>query len=512
MKGKPGQVIPKRRWLCIAYAFPPINRSGTHRTAAFVRGLDALGWQADVLTVVPPAQEPTDASLMSIIPEGTQVVAARWSQPVEVLRRRLRAMVGSPRNAAKPVQTTAQAQQAGEHDQSFARVVAALLATPDSRTGWILPAVWKGLGVIRRRRPEVMYSTSPYASAHLIALVLHRLTGVPWVADFRDPWCGNPFQQPRSRIVERLDAWLERLVLKHASSVVCNTPTLAKSFATRHPGVRQKVSTILNGIDAATLRNIRPHRLAPAGHFVFLHCGQFYGPRSPHVLFEGFRRLLLEFPCQSERVRLALLGPPVFQGQSLADMASKAGLADRVIVCGEKPHAKALELSIGADALVLVGALGPGSELQVPQKLFEYLALRRPILGLLSPDNPAAAILEDAQADGVVCDAGEPAAVAKAMRHLIDPSRVPSPDAWCGVHLFDRGLRVAELDEIFQGLVGRSAAQSKRNDPESYAAASSAGESDARAKRNTTTASSNIKAANTKRIKATHATLLPPAP
>lgn len=489
---------PKRNWLCIAYAFPPINRSGAHRTAAFVRGLASLGWQATVLTVAPPASEPLDPGLISGVPRETDIVAARWLQPITSIKRLLlnsfRTLGFAHRNCAPKTHTDA----APHAPRRLARDFADLLATPDSRTGWIIPAVWKGLRAIRRRRPEIIYSTSPYASAHLIALVLNRVTGIPWVADFRDPWCGNPFVQRRMRVVERLDAWLERRVLQNASKVICNTPTMARSLVASHPDIHPKVCTILNGIDTQLMH--RPQRLVHPSDFLFLHCGQFYGPRSPAVLFEAFRRITIESPQAGQNTRLALVGPPVFRGVPLLQLATKAGLSEQVIVPGEVPHADALELSAAADALVLIGSAGPGSELQIPQKLFEYLALRRPILALLAHGNPAIAILQDAQADCFVCDPDDPAGIAQTMKLLMDPKRKASPQAWNGVHRFDRSLRIQELHDVFQALA------------QPYATASRFRVPDERARRNTTTASTSIIAASASRISATQATLLPPAP
>ena len=504
--------LPKRRWLCIAYAFPPANRSGTHRTAAFVRGLAPLGWEAIVLTVTPQAKEAVDPALLAGIPASTEVVVARLLQPVTSLKRALREYFGRARLNENFGCSRPQSAKTDSSEHSVIGGISALLATPDSRVGWILPAVWKGLGIIRKRRPEIIYSTSPYASAHLIALILNRLSRIAWIADFRDPWCGNPFQQRRSRIVEFLDACLERYVLKYASQIVCNTSTIKDNLVIRNPGIGSKACTITNGFDMESTTNVRPRRVAPTGKFVFLHCGQFYGPRSPLNLLNAFAQILAESPRVLDDVQIAFVGAPTFQGVSLTALGADAGLSNHVIVCGEKPHDKALELSAGADALILMGASGPGGDLQVPQKLFESLALRRPILGLFSPDNPAITILRDAHFDGVVCDLDDPAAIAQAIRHLIDPKRKTAPDAWSGVHKYARQFRVQELHEVFEGLAGQNARVAERSKVAAYATAKPVGASDARSKKNTTTASINIKAASVRRTRATQATLLPPAP
>lgn len=487
------------RWLCIAYAYPPFNRSGTHRTAAFVRGLCAYGWRATVLTVEPPPGEPVDIQLQKVIPAEVRVERAPWWRPVEAFRRSIRQLIPLPRarglskTHSRPVPCVS---------PTWKRAIASLLTTPDSRVGWILPAVCKGLRSIVRNRPDVMYSTSPYPSAHLIALLLNRLTRIPWVADFRDPWCGNPFQLRRTPLAERLDLWLEARVFRHAARIICNTPTMREDFVLRHPCAAPKTLTILNGIDTETMNYIEPLCLVPEGHFAFVHCGQFYGPRSPVPLFDAFRRFQVDCPERSSRVQLVFIGPAAYQGRPLADLAREAGVEHQVQILGELAHAEALACCAAANALVLVGADGPGSRLQVPQKLFEYLYFRRPILAMLSEGNPGCAILRDASFDGVIVKPSDAASIASAIRTLSDPARLAPKDAWCGVPRFDRAERVRELSQVFASVCKRPV----------YTAISSDAVPRSRLYANTMTASIRSIAASAKSTVATQATLLPDAP
>lgn len=328
-----------------------------------------------------------------------------------------------------------------------------LLITPDSRIGWVPPAVWGGLRAIRRRRPSAIYSTSPYASAHLIALILHRLTRVPWVADFRDPWCANPFRDLCYPSLRRWDALLERLVVQHAAHIVCNTPTMTEDFTRRYPFATARCTTIPNGIDAERFEGMEPRRVGRLGEFVMLHSGQFYGPRSPKALFAALRRLATDAENNRVNIRLVLLGPELCDGRHLCDLASEAGAVDYVEIRGLKCHSEALSCMAGADALVLVGGAGPGSDLQVPNKLFEYLALRRPILALLAPDSPARSMLHDARADTIIREPTDVAGIAQAIQELADPSRKPRPDAWSGVERFDRSHRAEELIAVFENVL-----------------------------------------------------------
>ncbi len=444
----------RRNWLCISYAFPPIQRSGTHRTLAFVRHLHRAGWDATVLTVH-PTDEPIDNASLCDVPDSTLVIPTLRFRPLEALSG-LRHFLcdaaahvwgGSHTSGILHRQTTM------ADRRSFVDWFSRVLQTPDSRIGWIPPAVLSGLHAIRRRRPDVLYSTSPYASAHLIAGVLSRLTRIPWVADFRDPWCANPFRDLPYSTLRRWDAWLESVVIRGCSRIVCNTSTMARDFRRRYPKAAPRMATIPNGIDFDHFKSIEPRRPESGDGFVMLHSGQFYGRRSPRVLFKAFRRVAQCAGQASQSARLVLLGPERFDGRHLLDLARESGVADWVDVLGQKCHGEALSHMAGADALVLVGGGGSGGELQVPHKLFEYLGLRRPILALLAPDSPARTILAEADADAIVCEPADENAIAEAMHELSDPTRIIPDGAWAGVERFDRARRADELIALFENLI-----------------------------------------------------------
>ena len=313
---------PRRlRWLCIAYAFPPINRSGTHRTLGFVRHLERLGADATVLTVE-PGQETTDAGLLAKVPASTQVIRTRWAN----LHAQVKTMVDgrasmnaserpTPRSSSDQQELNGDNHSRNQHARSLREWVSRALLTPDSRIGWIPPAVRAGLRAVRRNRPDVIYSTSPYMSAHLIGLILARWTHKAWVADFRDPWSGNPFRDLGFDTLKRWDAWLESLVVREASQVICTTPTMTNDLCRRHPGITDKCVTILNGFDRECFTDIQPKRSAGADEFVLIHCGQFYGPRSPKVWFEALSRARVRLPRAAGRIRVVLVGPDHMTGR-----------------------------------------------------------------------------------------------------------------------------------------------------------------------------------------------------
>ena len=444
------------RWLCIAYAFPPINRSGTHRTLGFVQHLDRLGADATVLTVE-PGQEPTDHVLLGKVPASTQVIRTQWAN----LHAQVKTIVDgrgsvdvcgrqTPRRSIDRQKLNSDNHSRNHHPRSLREWVSHALLTPDSRIGWIPPAVRAGLRAVRRHRPDVIYSTSPYMSAHLIGLILARWTHKPWVADFRDPWSGNPFRDLGFETLKRWDAWLESLVLREASQVVCTTPTLMNDLCRRHPGIADKCVTILNGFDRECFKDIQPNRSAGADEFVLIHCGQFYGPRSPKVWFEALKRARVRSPRAADRIRIVLVGPDRYDGTPLTQIASDIGVADRVDVLGNKGHAESLSLLAGGDALMLAGSDGPRNDLQVPNKLYEYLAIRKPILAAVAQDNPTVGILQEARAEAIICPPGDVEALAQAMIRLASRRNPVIDNAWSGVDRFDRARCAEQLLDIFQ--------------------------------------------------------------
>jgi len=461
-----------RRWLCVAYAFPPINRSGTHRTLGFVRELAPWGWNATVLTV-DPADEPIDEDLLHDVPPSTHMVRTRWIDLLNSIgktpRRKSNEAVlpdaaadhvdsnracsstSSPRNSSierAPHRIGTSPERGSGSPLSYRRFFSQLLALPDSRIGWLLPALCAGWRAVRRDNVEVIYSTSPYMTAHLIALLLSRLLNLPWVADFRDPWRGHPFQRVWHPWLEPIDAKLERWVMAGAAQIICCTPTMTDQLRRRFPRHTAKMSTILNAFDGNRFTRLAPRRTTSDDVFTILHAGQFYGSRSPLSLFHAMSLAAERVPRIRQSMKLQLLGPDTYDGAPLREWAARRGVENMVVVEGRKPHAETMNRLAGGDALLLAAASGDGAALQIPNKLFEYLALKRPILALCSPDNPLIHILREAAAPFVTCQLDDPTAIAEALLELPRLSREIPGDAWSGVEQFERSHRARQLAAV----------------------------------------------------------------
>ncbi len=450
----------RRRWLCVAFAFPPVNRSGTHRTVGFVRHLFARGFDATVLTAKPDG-ESMDARLVDRVPPTTRVVQTRCGDLVSLLKG---FRFFKKRSAAKPMH------EGGCADSFVAKAspghglrewVSRLLQMPDSKIGWIPSAVRAGLLEIRRDRHDVIFSTSPYVSAHLVAMILTWRTKLPWVADFRDPWGDNPFRDLGFASVRRLDAWLERLVLRSASHIVMNTPTAREALCRRIPKLAGKCSTITNGIDFDLIDGVAPERIVPTDCFALTHCGQFYGMRTPKPWFNALRKIRATDPVLANRIRFVLVGAQTYDGYTLSQLAEESGVGDLVEVIGSKSHAETLSIMAGSDALALATNVGVGSELQIPNKLFEYLGMRKPIVAAVDERNPAKRILEGAGLGVSICAPGDVSGLARAIKECIaNASSGHAVRDSASIKKLGRGRQAAALAQLFEKLTARPLVES----------------------------------------------------
>lgn len=435
----------RRRVLVVAYYFPPAGGPGVQRVLKAVKYLRGFGWEPTVLTVANGAFPQHDPALEAEVPPGVRVVRTRAASPFGLYARLTRRGGG----AAVPVGTVGAGAGAGAR---VARWVRANVFLPDARVGWVPFARRAALRLHRESPFDVVLTSGPPHSAHLVGKDLARRAGVPWVADFRDPWTGINFYDdlPMTDLARAVDRRLEASVLRGASRLTTVSPTWATSLATKAGRPAGDVTVVHNGFDPddfAGLQDAAP----PPDAFVLAHVGSLYGSRNPAALWDALARL--QSDGRLDRFRLRLVGGV---DQDIRRAAAGAGLSHLLDVTGYVDHRQAVRAMREATALLLV-VEGFGLDRgMITGKLYEYVGAGRRVVGLGPPDGDAAALLASTGAGAMLArdDAG---ALASHLGDLI--SRWESGDRLAGAAPaagapFTREAQTAVLAGVMDGVVG----------------------------------------------------------
>lgn len=417
-----------RTVLLIAFHYPPCAvSSGLQRTLAFSRHLGRHGWQPLVLTVLPAAHERTAADQLGDIPPEVQVVRTP-------------------------------ALDAARHLAVGGRYWGPL-AIPDRWSSWWWSAVPRGLWLIRKFRPAAIWSTYPITTAHRIGASLARFTGLPWVADFRDPMVeyfaetGQWFPVDARLRGARLA--VEEAVVRRAAAAVFCTEAARAIVRDRYPWLPgDRLETIANGYEesafAAAERVTRP---APvAGKVVLLHSGTVYpGPdRDPTALFRALRQLADEGVITATNFELRLRDPS--NARYFEALARQEHVQSLVTVRPALSYREALAEMLAADGLLLLQGLT--SNPAIPAKLYEYLRAGRPILGLVHAAGETATALRQVGVQ-TVCPLTDVAAIKALVRHWLGArdalaAGLPAREV---VSRFSREVQTAALATVLDRVV-----------------------------------------------------------
>ena len=277
---------------------------------------------------------------------------------------------------------------------------------PDPRCLWIRPSVRFLKKYLREHPVDAIVSTGPPHSMHLIARALHRSTGIPWTADFRDPWTRIFYFKhlPLTRRSRKRYAAMELSVLREADRVVAVTDSMVRDFleelgeqrgnpdSGKAEGLEKscgKFHVIENGYDEADFSDITAAEL-PEG-FNLVHTGLFSAEGNPRKLWKVLAELCRENPDFNRDLHLTFAGKT---DPEILAAVRKAGLGDHLTDRGYIPHHEANSLQKAADLLLLPLREEPEATGILTGKYFEYLAAGRPIAAF----GPHGSVLEQSLA------------------------------------------------------------------------------------------------------------------
>ena len=443
-----------RRALVIAYFFPPLGGVGVQRSLKYVTYLPDSGWEPVVIAPRDPAYWLVDPGSLARLPAGLEVHRSFLYEPARLHRTLSRLAGRGRRTTAERLAATGDGSPRGAA-RRLARwawsTAVRTLTFPDEQMTWIPWAVRSAVRAHRRQPAHAIYSSASPVTAHLVAGLAKRRTGLPWIADFRDPWIGNSFLRPLPRPYRRLQRRVERWIVETADRVVFTTPSLQARYADRYPQAAARFATIPNGYDLADLSD------APAavgrsagGRFHLIYTGGIYGVHELAIFLDGVELALKRRPDLRERLDVELLGWLDEPNQALAARYLLPERLGRVVrLSGWVPRPQALARLRAADAGLLLLAGGPDRDLFVGSKLYDYLGLDRQVLAVVPPGD-ARRILADLQW-GIVADP-TPQGVADGLERLL---ATPAPDRPADPERrYDRRVLTARLAALLDEVAG----------------------------------------------------------
>ena len=351
----------KQGVLYVAFHFPPIlGSSGVHRTLAFTRHLAENGWDVNVLTSSIKAYDNWSEQQFSFIPKNVKVIRA------------------FARNAARSF--------------SFKGKYLSWMAFPDNWQSWIVTGILSGLKSIWVNKPKIIISTYPIASAHIIAYVLHKISGVPWVADLRDPMAQDDYPTDLRR--KKLFEWIEKKAVKHCKYILLTAPGAVEFYQQKFPHTPTSLWQLIpNGYDAEMLEDMPENLPEYQGKVTLLHSGVIYpSERDPSQFFEALSELKAQGEISSDNIEVVLRASghvKVFQPQ-----LERLGLSDIVTLAPSIPYKQALTEMFEVNALLLLQA--DNCDYQIPAKAYEYIRTKQPILALTSAQGDTGQLLSNA--------------------------------------------------------------------------------------------------------------------
>ncbi len=381
-----------KRVLIISYYWPPSGGSGVQRWVKFAKYLPEEGWQPVIYTPENPELTAVDKTLSSEIPPEAEIIKRHITEPYGIYRKlmgkgsstdlKTLTSAGSSSDEVNPINGGMKSWK-----QKLSLFIRGNFFIPDPRILWLHPSVRFLKEYLKGHPVDAIVTTGPPQSMHLIGLKLSKATGLPWIADFRDPWTKMFYFKHLglTRRSEEKHHQLEKEVLNGATRIIAVSPMVQKDFQAM---TSTPVELITNGFDEEDFN--REFELDE--YFNITHTGLFASDGNPETLWK-----VLADKCSSDEefkrsLRIRLVGKT---DKEIIDSIVSAGLGQSLRDFGYQSHEVAVREQLNASVLILPLRKEPEYEAVLPGKLFEYLASRRPILGIGQTEGAMAKVVRE---------------------------------------------------------------------------------------------------------------------
>jgi glycosyltransferase involved in cell wall biosynthesis len=447
----------RKKVLIIAYHFPPLGGGGVYRTLKFAKYLPLFGWEPIILTVSNPDHPIWDHSLLKEIPSDIQVFRApalefsRWEKKFSNLFKRVTKLKKEAKeNEFNLVEDTNLSEP--KLKNLLKRIYVFLtswLKIPDDKVGWVPFALLEGLSLIKSKKVDLIYVTSPPHSSQLLGLLLSKLSGKPWVVDFRDEWV--EYKQiiggySSSRL--KFERKLVNKIFTNASFIIAITEFQKQTHQKNYPQAK-RIEVIYNGYDAQDMNKARQREDKWLdGKFHICHCGYFY-PNTAFPFFEVLKDFFNENPDLKGKIQVDLVG---YLEKEYEDWIIQNQLGEIIKSWGYREHESAINFLLKSHLLLhLIGANGDFWKGVVTGKLFEYLASGKPILSLAPPNGEVEMIINQAKS-GWVFNPQDHQGIKDKLKEVYQlhaQGKLYLENNWSFIQNFERKKLVEKLSEVF---------------------------------------------------------------
>lgn len=379
--------------LFITYLFPPFGGSSVQRSSKFAKYLKEFGYNPIVLTVKAEEKKKLrneytfyniDESLLKDLEDiDLQIIRTKSFEPTLLFNMLSKLHLNRLRK---------------------------FLFIPDAQIFWVIPAVRAGIKIIRENKIDLIYTSAPPYSVNITGLILSRLSKLPWVADFRDPWTQNFMEYWATKTHYLIDKSIEKKVYKRANRIVVITPMNKEQLLEENSNIYPaKIETITHGYDAEDFIEKRGGECA-GNKFILTYVGRFYwgysekaktrltdllslGPlqyrpfplelnsATPYYFLKAVHELLKMHPSLKNEIAIKFVGPLDKKNAALIEQFS---LKDIVSVTGYIDHTQCIKMTLESNLLIYIVGYCSKPLYAVAAKLYEYMASKIPILALVS--------------------------------------------------------------------------------------------------------------------------------
>ncbi|MDO9262277.1 MAG: glycosyltransferase [Flavobacteriaceae bacterium] len=370
--------------LIITYYWPPSGGSGVQRWLKFVKYLRDFGIEPIIYTVENPDYVFSDESLVQDIPKNLEILKQPIWEPYQFA------------NIFSKKQKTESAGFLGQQTSYFGKIknyIRANYFIPDARFFWIKPSVKFLKRYLQKNKVDVVISTGPPHSLHLIAQQLKQETGIKWIADFRDPWTDIDYfhHLPLTEKSKKKHHQLEQNVLKKADEII----VVGNSMKVNYSKFAKNITVITNGYDAKNLNEKGPLDQK----FSITHIGLMNADRNHPFFWKVLSELTKENASFKNDLEIKLIGKV---DETVLKSIQEFGLQSNLNLISYMPNNEVIKSQLTSQILLLSINNVPAAKGIITGKVFEYLQAKRPILAIAPVDGDLAEILRKTKAGTTV--------------------------------------------------------------------------------------------------------------